>query len=128
MNMPSSKKTSASKKTTVSSGRQYEKKAALFYKQQGFETVAQNWQAAHKEIDLIVRKHDLMVFVEVKSARTTTFGHPAQRVGKKKIENLTRAARQYLAENKIENTDLRFDVVTFVNGRMEHYPNAFECE
>ena len=46
----------------------------------------------------------------------------------KKINNLIKAAQQYLIENKIEGCDLRFDVVTFVAGELEHYPAAFEIE
>jgi len=69
-----------------------------------------------------------MVFVEVKSSSTQKYGHPAERVDKNKIRNLTAAAEQYLIDKKIEGYDLRFDVVTFVNGRLEHYPGAFECE
>jgi len=123
--MPSSNK---NRKNKVSRGRHYEKKAALFYEQQGFEILEKNWQAAHKEIDLIVKKDNLLVFVEVKSSTSQKFGHPAERVNRAKIKNLTAAARQFLIDNKIENCDLRFDVVTFTRGLLEHFPNAFESE
>jgi putative endonuclease len=125
MNMPSSDKNRENK---VHRGRHYEQMAALFYEQQGFEVLAKNWRAAHKEIDLVVRKGNQLVFVEVKSTATRKFGHPAEKVGHAKIRNLTEAARRFLIEHEIENCDLRFDVVTFTRGRLEHYPNAFESE
>lgn len=102
--------------------------AALFYEQSGFEILERNWHAAHKEIDLIAAKDKLIVFIEVKSSSTEKFGHPAERVDQNKIKNLTAAAEQYLIDNNIEGYDMRFDVVTFTGGRLEHYPSAFECE
>ncbi len=108
--------------------RDYEKLAADFYRQQGFQIVERNWRTGRLEIDIIVRKEDLLVFVEVKSASSRKFGHPAERVDEKKTVNLTRAARQYLIDNNVENCDLRFDVVTFVNGQLEHFPSAFNAE
>jgi len=109
-------------------GRKFEKLAALFYEQNGYEILERNWRAGHKELDLIVKKNDLIVFVEVKSAYSRKFGHPSERVDARKIRNLTSAARQYLIAEAIEQTDLRFDVITFVDGKLEHYPDAFPAE
>jgi len=108
--------------------RSYERLAASFFEQNGFEILQRNWQTGHREIDLIVRKGTLIIFVEVKSASSRKFGHPAERVDDKKIINLTKAAQQYLIDNKIEKYDLRFDVVTFVNGKLEHFPDAFPAK
>jgi len=107
-------------------GKKYENLAARFYKQNGFDILEQNWRAGHKEIDLIVRKADLVVFVEVKSTYSRSFGHPAESVDQKKIRNLSTAAQQYLIDKTVTDCDLRFDVVTFVNGQLEHFPGAFD--
>lgn len=107
--------------------RGYEKLAARFFEQQGYEVLARNWRAGRLEIDLIVKRDDLIVFVEVKSAASKRFGHPAERVDEKKTINLTRAAQQFISEKEVVNCDLRFDVVTFIDGQLEHFPNAFEA-
>ena len=99
--------------------------AAAFFEQNGFEILQRNWRTGRREIDLIVKKGNLIAFVEVKSASSKKYGHPANRVDERKVANLTKAAQQYLIDNKIENYDLRFDVVTFVNGKLEHFPDAF---
>jgi len=125
--MPSSRKGS-SKQNRVKTGRDYEELAAQFYLKRNFQILHRNYQAGHKEIDLIVRKDDEVVFVEVKAAKSKSLGHPAERVTKKKISNLTRAAQQYLIENKIDDADLRFDVITFLDGKIEHYPAAFSAD
>jgi len=109
-------------------GHEYEKTAEKFFITQGFEIVERNWRTGHKEIDLIARKRNLIVFVEVKSAETRKFGHPAERVDKRKIKNLAEAAEIYIQTNGIVGCDLRFDVVAFVDGKPEHYPDAFGVE
>ena len=102
--------------------------AGSFFEQKGFNILERNWRAGHREIDLIVSKDSLIVFVEVKSALSHKFGHPVERIDQKKIDNLIKAARQYLIDKEIKNNDLRFDVVTFSNGQLEHFPGAFDAE
>ena len=109
----------------VQTGINFERLAGRFFVQNGFEILERNWRTGHREIDLIVKKDNLIVFVEVKSASSQKFGHPVDRVDNKKVANLTRAAQQYLIDHSIEDCDLRFDVVTFVQGQLEHFPNAF---
>jgi putative endonuclease len=126
--MPFSDESSVGRENRVKKGREYEKLAASYFKKQGFEILESNWRVGSKEIDLIAKQDGLIVFVEVKSATTKKFGHPAERVDKKKISHLTNAAQQYLIAKKIDGVDLRFDVITFTDGTLEHYPNAFEAE
>ena len=109
----------------METGQTFERLAAVFFEQNGFEVLQRNWRTGRREIDLIVKKGNLIAFVEVKSASSRKYGHPANRVDDKKVANLTKAAQQYLIDGKIENCDLRFDVVTFINGRLEHFPDAF---
>lgn len=126
--MPSSKGRSGDRPSRRKSGAAFEQRAAQFFTDQGFEILDQNWQAGHREIDLIARKGSVVVFVEVKSAANKAFGHPVERVDKKKIRYLSSAAQQYLLAKNLQGVDLRFDVVTFIAGNLEHYPSAFEFE
>jgi putative endonuclease len=125
--MPSSKSRRRNSQRKDDPGKSYERLAATYFEQNGFEILERNWKAGRREIDLIARKGDLIVFIEVKSAGSKRFGHPVERVDDKKVANLTKAAQQYLIDNRIENCDLRFDVVTFVSGRLEHFPDAFSA-
>jgi putative endonuclease len=125
--MPSSNNETGTEKKTIATGRRYEEKAAAFFVQQGYDILERNWRAGRKEIDLIVKQGRVVAFVEVKAARTAKFGHPVEKVNEKKQRHLTQAARRYLSEREIPDTDFRFDVVTFVGGKLEHYPGAFEA-
>ncbi len=126
--MPLSDDLFPKKDRRISKGYSYEKRAGEYFQKLGFEIIERNWRTGHLEVDLIVRLKNLLVFVEVKFSSTEQFGHPVARVNKKKINNLSRAAQQYIIENEIEHYDLRFDVVTFIGDHLEHYPNAFEAE
>ena len=125
--MPSSD-TGGARKGHVKKGRAYERRAAEFLQQQGFDILDRNYQAGHKEIDLVAACPGLIVFVEVKAAVSKRFGHPAAWIDHKKRENLIAAAHQYIAEHDLHAVDLRFDVITFTDGRLEHYPDAFAVE
>lgn len=123
--MPSSNKKRSSKKSTVQTGQTYEAYAADFYTHHGFTILEKNYRFGHKEIDLIARKDTLIAFVEVKASRSDAFGHPAERVDRRKQDNLIAAAHQYLIQNNVTDCDIRFDLVTFYKGEMEHFPGAF---
>ena len=125
--MPSSEDKPRRDRGKILKGRHFEDRAAEFYQQQGFEIIERNWRSGHKEIDLIVRRNNLLVFVEVKASFSKEFGHPVERVDKRKIERLTRAAQAYIEKAEITNCDLRFDVITFDQGKLEHFPDAFSA-
>jgi len=80
--MPSSKRNTNSDGKSEPEWRSYEKLAAKFFEQHGYEILERNWRAGRKEVDLIVRKSNLIIFVEVKSASNKKFGHPAERVNR----------------------------------------------
>jgi putative endonuclease len=120
--------TSSDTSGNLDKGRSFERQAADFYIRNGFNIIARNWRAGHKEIDLIARKGDLVTFIEVKASLTGEYGHPAERVDQRKRYNLISAARQFLVSHDIEGCDLRFDVVTFSGGKLEHFPSAFSAD
>ena len=126
--MASSGKRKRQSKQARADWQEYEALAGKFYEDAGFEILERNYQAGRKELDLIVRRDNLIVFVEVKSALNKNYGHPAERVNRTKQLNLIEGAKHYLQSHRAENCDLRFDVVTFVAGKLEHYPDAFMAE
>ena len=79
----------------------------------------------HGEIDLIVRRANVIVFVEVKFRRTSDFGAPASAVGPNKQRRLRRLAALWLASNHVTTRSVRFDVVSVVNDDVEVIEGAF---
>ena len=112
-------------------GRQGEEAAARFLASKGFELIETNWRHGRGEIDLIVKKSDVLVFVEVKAGRGRSFGPPEARVDQRKQRQIGRVAQGYLAHVDWQG-DCRFDVVavTGAPGRWEirHFEDAFWLE
>lgn len=102
--------------------------ASRYLLDKGFAMLHYNWRCGHKEIDLIARDRDTLVFVEVKSRRNESYGNASDAVTPQKIERLISAAEVYIARHKID-TPYRFDIVTVVGTcdpyRIEHIKDAF---
>lgn len=114
------------------SGYHYEEVAARYYQSLGFEELERNWQASHKEIDLIVRNDSRLVFVEVKGGGVEFAGHPAYRVDERKRRMLLEAAECFLASHDPGNRDICFDVLVVLRTKsgeeIERFENAITVE
>jgi len=118
--------TSSTQKQTGQTG---EDIAAQFLVSRDYEIVERNYRWRQGEIDLIARKDQVLVFVEVKTATTINFGAPESWVDDRKQAQIGKAAMHYLQQNEVEDVDCRFDViaVTQESGRwhVEHFESAF---
>lgn len=111
-------------------GKWGEQAVATWLEQQGFRLLARNWRRREGEIDLIAMQGATLVFIEVKTRRSETFGAPEESVDTRKQSRLARLAQRYLDENPLLTfEECRFDVVvvdlTRYPARFRHYPNAF---
>ncbi len=110
-------------------GQQGEELAARYLQAKNYRILERNYRRARGEIDIVAQQDDTLVFVEVKTARSDSFGPPAAWVDAKKQAQLGQVALHYLQENEIENMDCRFDVVAIHarSGKWEiqHIENAF---
>ncbi|MBN2906647.1 MAG: YraN family protein [Rhodobacteraceae bacterium] len=95
------------------------------YERRGLPIAARRWRGRSGEIDLIARDGDGLVFVEVKKSRS--FARAAERVSRRQMDRVMRAALEFLAgEPRGQLTDIRFDVA-LVNGmgEVDILENAF---
>ena len=77
------------------------------------------------EIDVIAKKGDLVVFVEVKTRSGNDYGRGAESVNGGKIKRIRRAAMYYLTKSKDPEAACRFDVIEINEGKIEHIEDAF---
>jgi len=89
-----------------------ERAAERFLRRRGYTIVARNYRCRVGEIDLIALDGSSVVFVEVKTLSGTAFGAPYDAVGVRKQRQLARVAEYYLAAQRLEDRDVRFDVVS----------------
>ena len=86
--------------------------ADLFLQACGFTRVTTRYRRPGGEIDLVMRKGDLLVFVEVKTRGVGHYGLPEEAVHQRQLGRLRRLARRFLLENPCwRSMTYRFDVV-----------------
>lgn len=95
-------------------GTKYEEKSVEILKDNGYEILEQNYSIRKAEIDIIAKKDNVIVFVEVKYRSTNYFGYGAEAVDAKKIAKICSAAKAYLSSKKIKNCDIRIDCMSFL--------------
>ena len=83
--------------------------AARYLEQRGLKLLTQNYRCPFGEIDLVMRDKDVLVFVEVRLRRNTSFGGAAFSITEAKRARISRTAEHYLQRHG--NVACRFDVI-----------------
>ncbi len=112
---------------TTLAGREGEARAAEYLRKKRYELIGANYHCPFGEIDLIAKKREMVVFVEVKLRKNDRFLSGADAVTFSKREKLRRAAACWLADRDCE-APARFDIIEIYTqtGRINHIENAFE--
>ena len=97
-------------------GRKGEDYAHRYLRRAGFTILARNYRpgGGEAEVDIVARDGDIVVFVDVKSRRSSEFGAPDRAIDTTKQRNITRAARSYATKAGIPWNQVRFDTVSVV--------------
>jgi putative endonuclease len=102
--------------------------AAVFLGAKGYRTIARRWKSPVGEIDLVIKRGGLIVFVEVKARKD--FDQAAESVLVRQRRRIVAAAQAWLAAHpEHAGYDMRFDAVLVSPGRMpQHVVAAFEAD
>ncbi len=105
-----------------------EEKATNYLLKKGYELVDRNIRFKRYEIDIVLKKRDLLVIVEVKTRNTAEIGEPWRAVTRGKQRQIIEVADNYVKANQIDK-EVRFDVVSIVHNsfhtKIEHIEGAF---
>ncbi len=96
--------------------------AAKALRKRGYRVLRQNFKAPHGgEVDIVCRHGEFLVFVEVKTRRTETYGDPAEAVTLSKQRLIERGAMEWLRLLGMPEILFRFDVaeVRVIEGKAE---------
>jgi putative endonuclease len=103
-------------KTTRERGQWAEQLAMRHLEQQGLRTITKNYLCRRGEIDLIMQRDSLLLFVEVRYRKHKKFGTAEESIDFRKQKRLGIAARHFLQTHPSHGQcACRFDVV-IVNG------------
>ena len=97
--------------------------ACDYYLENGYETLDRNFIINQKEVDLILRKDDLLIFVEVKARSNNLFGSPCESVSLQKQKNIKYVANYYLSLNNLNDVYVRYDVAEIF---FNYYDDTYE--
>lgn len=111
-------------------GKAGEALACKFLKKKKYKILTKNYRTNFGEIDIIAKKDDTYVFVEVKTRTSLKFGEPKEAVTEFKANTIRRVAENFLKEYGLYDKVLvRFDVIGILgdkkNYEIEHIENAF---
>jgi len=115
------------------SGQLAEQAAKDYLLNQGLTFVTANYYTKFGEIDLIMRDHNIIIFVEVRLRNNVKHGHPVETVTSQKQNKLIKSAKYYLLKHNLtDKVFSRFDIITFIgkieNNNVEWFKNVILLE
>ena len=69
--------------------------ACEYLKKKGYRIIERNFRKKYQEIDIIATQDSSLVFVEVKTRRSDSFGSPFESIAPWKLHHLVRLAQFY---------------------------------
>jgi len=93
-------------------GRRGEELARGLLKQRGYKIIDTNVRGHFGEIDIVARKRDCHVFVEVRTRTGDAFGTPEESITPRKRDRMVACALEYVSKHpELQDAPWRIDVV-----------------
>lgn len=110
-------------------GQQGEQMIECYLLEKGYEILERNYQKKTGEIDLIAKspEKDEIVFIEVKTRKTETYGRPEEAVDMRKLKKIEKTALFWLNENRKTGVLWRIDVLSLElqhEKKITHFKNV----
>lgn len=105
-------------------GRKGERKAASYFKKNGWKIVKKNYRNPFGEIDIIAKNKDVVAFIEVKTRESDIFGTPSEAVTNDRKRRYILGAKHFFMGCRT-NFVIRFDIIEVYQGNINHIENAF---
>lgn len=104
--------------------------ATKFLEHNGYRIIERNYHSIYGEIDIICKKNNQLIFIEVKARKSLKFGEPLEAVTEKKREKIIKTAYHFITKHQLD-LSIRFDIITIQyiskekRYKFEHIKNAF---
>ena len=114
---------------TLTIGKQGEQIAVEYLRNRNYEIIARNYRWNRGEVDIIAQLNNMLVFVEVKTARQKSFGEPETWVDERKQQQIGMVAEHFMDNLPAADLDCRFDVIAVTirqnQTKIKHFEDAF---
>jgi len=115
------------------SGKKYEDLAESYLIKQGYKIIERNYKTKTGEIDIIAKDGDVIVFIEVKARKSSSYD-PSETVINSKRIKIIKTSLIYLKSKyiNIQNLNFRYDVIS-IKGDLNYpsftlFKNAFSSD
>ncbi len=109
-------------KNHLATGKWGERLAAAYLENKGIQIIAKNVRTPYGEIDLVGQSGNEVIFFEVKTRTSDSFGLPEDAVTQNKLTHITQSAQAFLQENPHLGEDWRIDVIAIQKKRGQSSP------
>ena len=105
--------------------------AADFLINNGYNILDMNYRNRYGEIDIVYKKNNIIIFCEVKSRYTNSFGNPIESVTYYKQKQIIKLSQTYLLYKKYHNYNIRYDIIEVIfnnknaSFKLNHIKDAF---
>lgn len=107
-------------------GNDGENRACEYLSKKGYKIIERNWRTKEGEIDIIVEKANLLVFVEVKTLPNATYDMLLKVLNFEKQQRIIKTAKRFLINHRqYNNSYIRFDVIVL---DMQNLPSVYHIE
>ena len=116
----------------IRTGAAGEKIARDYLRANGYDILDANWSTTLGELDIIAKRDDTLVFVEVKTRRAASTEPALEAITPAKHERMLKAIYQYLHDHDLDaETQWRVDVIAIAiaghqRPRIDHVEDAFD--
>jgi putative endonuclease len=105
-----------------------EQLACDYLRKKDFQIIDRNYRFKKNEVDIIAKKDNQLIIIEVKTRQTAEIGEPWQAVTRNKQKQIIQVANQYVQSKNIE-LNTRFDIISIVHNsyrtELKHLEGAF---
>ena len=87
--------------------------AADYLQRKGYTIIERDWKSGRRDLDIVAKNGNVIVFVEVKTRRNSLYGQPEEAVDYRKLQSLQQAINHYIKFRHISQ-EVRFDIISVV--------------
>ena len=87
--------------------------AAESLQRKGYTIIERDWKSGRRDLDIVAKNGNVIVFVEVKTRRNSLYGQPEEAVDYRKLQSLQQAINHYIKFRHISQ-EVRFDIISIV--------------
>lgn len=98
--------------SSISLGKLGESVACRYLKKKNYKIITTNFKTRSGEIDIICKKNDQLIFIEVKSRISDLKGKPYESITFQKLKHFQKAIYYFLNQYHLFEQKLRVDVIS----------------